>query len=49
MPCEKRSKLEKIYLDAVLQLSRAGIYIADLKSEAWREATKEAREACERV
>jgi hypothetical protein len=45
--CEERARLEKIYLDAVLELSSAGVHIADMKSEAWREATKETREACQ--
>ncbi len=47
MPCEERARLEKIYLDAVVELSRAGVHIADMKSEAWREATKATREACQ--
>jgi hypothetical protein len=37
----------KVYLDAVFRNRQAGGTIADMKSEAWREATRETRAACE--
>jgi hypothetical protein len=47
MPCEERERLEKIYLAAVVRNAKAGLGIADMRSEAWREATKDTRDACE--
>jgi hypothetical protein len=47
VPCGERQRLEKIYLDAVVDNARAGLHISDIRSEAWRDATKETREMCE--
>ncbi len=47
MPCEERKRLAKVYLDAVRKTSIAGLRILNAKSEAWREATKETRAACD--
>jgi hypothetical protein len=47
MPCEQRDRLQKIYLDAVMQNDRAGLHFSDIQSEAWQEATKDTREDCE--
>jgi hypothetical protein len=45
--CEERKQLVKIYVDAVRNTTIAGMRILDAKSEAWREATREARAACD--
>ncbi len=45
--CEERQLLAKVYLDAVRKNSIAGMRILNTKSEAWREATKETRAACD--
>jgi hypothetical protein len=37
----------KVYLDAVFRNRQAGGTIADMKSEAWREATRVTRIDCE--
>ncbi len=47
MPCEERMRLAKVYLEAVRKNSIAGMRILNTKSEAWREATKETRAACD--
>jgi hypothetical protein len=47
MPCEERTLLAKVYLDAVRKTAIAGMRILNAKSEAWREATKETRTACD--
>jgi hypothetical protein len=47
VPCEERKRLEKIYFDAVRNNAIAGAHILNTKSEAWREATKETRAACD--
>jgi len=47
VPCEERKQLAKVYLDAVRKNSIAGMRILNAKSEAWREATKETRAACD--
>lgn len=44
--CEERLRLTLVYLDAVALNQKAGRTVADPKSEAWREATKETREVC---
>ena len=44
--CEERLRLNKLYIDAVTLNQAAGRTVADMKSEAWREATKETREIC---
>jgi len=44
--CEERLKLTQLYLDAVALNQSASRTVAGKKSEAWREATKETREAC---
>ncbi len=45
--CEERLRLTKLYIDAVTLNQAAGRGIADMKSEAWREATRETRADCE--
>jgi hypothetical protein len=45
--CEERERLEKLYLAAVAENSKTGLTIPDMRSEAWRKATKQTREACE--
>jgi phosphopantetheine adenylyltransferase len=47
MRCAERLRLQKMYLDAITENFMAGIKIADAKSEAWREATKDTRVVCE--
>jgi hypothetical protein len=44
--CEERLRLTKLYIDAVAVNQMAGRAIAEMKSEAWREATRETREIC---
>jgi hypothetical protein len=44
--CRERERLIAAYMSAVVNVSEAGFAIADMKSEAWREATEETREAC---
>ena len=44
--CEERLRLTRLYLDAVTLNQAEARTVADMKSEAWREATKETREAC---
>jgi|HubBroStandDraft_1064217.scaffolds.fasta_scaffold211294_2 hypothetical protein len=44
--CGTRERLIAAYMSAIVNVSEAGFAIADMKSEAWREATKETREAC---
>jgi hypothetical protein len=44
--CEERLKLTILYLDAVALNQSASRAVADMKSGAWREATKETRELC---
>jgi hypothetical protein len=46
VPCGERQRLEKIYFVAVVENDRAAIAIADVESEAWRDATQETREDC---
>jgi hypothetical protein len=45
--CKERKRLELIYVSAVLTNARSGKNIADMKSAAWREATKDTRETCQ--
>jgi hypothetical protein len=45
MPCEERARLLAIYLAAVVENAVAGRNIAKVRSEAWREATRETRRA----
>jgi hypothetical protein len=45
--CEERKRLERLYLDAVRQNAVAGAHLLNTKSEAWREATKDTRAACD--
>src|ERR1700722_10168217 len=45
--CPERERLMKFSLDAVFRNSQAGGTIADMKSEAWREATRVTRIDCE--
>ena len=47
MLCEQREMLQAIYLEAVAANVKAGSHIEDMKSEAWRAATKETRAICE--
>jgi hypothetical protein len=47
VPCEERKRLEKVYLDAIRKNVMAGAHILNSKSEAWREATKTTRAACD--
>jgi hypothetical protein len=47
VPCEERKRFEQVYLDAVRKNVMSGARILNTKSEAWREATKETRAACE--
>ena len=47
MLCEERQPLVKAYVDAVRKNAQAGAHILDTKTEAWREATKETRVACD--
>ena len=47
MPCEERERLTRLYLDAVARNDEVGKSIADVKSEAWRAATKVTREDCQ--
>ena len=47
MECEERKRLEGIYLAAVAANNEAARIVADMRSEAWREATKDTRAACE--
>ena len=47
MPCEERKQLAKVYLDAVRKTAIAGMRILNTKSDAWRDATKVARAACD--
>jgi hypothetical protein len=47
VPCEERKRLEKVYLDAVRKNGMAGAHILTTNSEAWLEATKETRAACD--
>jgi len=44
--CRARERLITAYMSAIVDASEAGSAIADMKSEAWREATNETREAC---
>ena len=44
-PCDERAKLQKICLDAFLANSNAGRHVKDKSGEAWRQATKQTREA----
>jgi hypothetical protein len=44
--CAERECLTKACLAAVVKNTQAGKPVADLKSEAWRDATKETRELC---
>jgi hypothetical protein len=45
--CQERHRLIGIYLDAVTEISLISVRIADMKNESWRDATHEARGACE--
>ena len=45
--CEERKRLERLYLDAVRKNAVAGAHLLNTKSEAWREATKDTRAACD--
>ena len=45
--CQERQRLTDLYLGLVAKICEAAAGAADLKSEAWRTATKETREACE--
>jgi hypothetical protein len=45
--CEDRDRLTEIYLAAIRKHDIASLKVPDMKSEAWREATKETREACQ--
>ena len=47
MPCEERKRLANAYLDAVRKTAIAGMRILNTKTEAWRDATKETRVACD--
>ena len=47
MHCDERERLTTIYLATVEANNEASRTVADMKSDAWREATKEARAACE--
>jgi len=49
VPCEEKDRLTAVYLAAVVKNALAGRTVADIKSEAWREATKETRAACEKA
>jgi hypothetical protein len=49
MGCEKREKLTQAYLDATENSRKVSNSIDDVYSPEWQEATKEAREACERA
>ena len=46
MYCEEHERLRDLYLEAVHKNFKASLTVADNKSEAWREATKETQEAC---
>jgi hypothetical protein len=46
-PCEERQQLAKVYLDVVRTTAVDGVRILNVKSKAWREATKETRVACD--
>jgi hypothetical protein len=45
MPCEERARLLAIYLAAVVENALAGRTIGNIRSEAWRGATRETRRA----
>jgi hypothetical protein len=45
--CEERKRLERLYLDAVRKNAVAGAHLLNTKSEAWQEATKDTRAACD--
>ena len=47
VPCEERKRHEEVYNAAVAAIVAAGRNVPDMKSEAWRNATKETREACQ--
>lgn len=47
MQCEERDKLQRIYMNAVVQNARTGLHFSDVASQAWLEATKDTREDCE--
>lgn len=47
--CEERERLTQAYLDAAENSRKASDSVEDIHSSEWREAIKEAREACERV
>jgi hypothetical protein len=47
--CDERERLTILYLAAVTRIGKAAGTVTDLKSEAWREATKETREDCDRA
>jgi len=44
--CEERDRLTNIYLAAVAKYNERARHAGDLKSEAWRDATKLIREDC---
>jgi hypothetical protein len=44
--CAERERLEKVYLASFAANAFAGRFVADMRSEAWREATKETQVAC---
>jgi hypothetical protein len=47
LPCEERDRLTRIYLSAVALYDEQAKTVSDLKSEAWRDASKRLREACQ--
>jgi hypothetical protein len=45
--CTERDRLMELYLEAVQKNNEVGLKVSDMKSEAWRAATKDTREACQ--
>ena len=47
MPCEKRDRLNREYLDNVGKVLDSGDRVFDLKTNGWKETTMRTRTACE--
>ena len=45
--CEERERLTQIYLDATDNSRKVSDSVEDIHSPEWREAIKEARQACD--
>jgi hypothetical protein len=45
--CEERERLTQIYLDATENSRKVSDSVEDIHSPEWREAIKEARQACD--